>query len=97
MSSPLQGSIPPVRFLLNNLLVKAYERMPQVKWSDSGGQATDTQLDFRKNVVWVWVYAGSQVWKGTRANLVNNYYYDPDAGTSGKKRAIYFCEADSTL
>jgi hypothetical protein len=80
----------------HNLFVKAYERMPQVKWSDSGGQAPEIQLDFRNNVVWDWVYAGSQVWKGTKANLVNNYYHDPDAGDSGKKRAIYFCKAGST-
>jgi pectate lyase len=80
----------------HNLLIKAYERMPQVKWLDSGGKASETQLDFRNNIVWDWVYAGSQVWKGTKANLVNNYYHDPDAGTTGKKRAIYFCEADST-
>jgi hypothetical protein len=42
--------------------VKGYKRLPQVKWSDTDGQATDIQLDFRNNVVWDWVYAGLQVW-----------------------------------
>jgi pectate lyase len=81
--------------LHHNLLIKGDERLPQVKWSDSGAQATDTTVDLRHNLIWNWVYAGSQIWKGTRANLVNNYYHDPDAGENGKKRAIYLCHAGS--
>jgi hypothetical protein len=79
----------------HNLLIKGYERLPQVKYSDSGGQASDTQIDLRNNLIWDWGYAASQIWKGTRANVVANYYYDPGATDSGKKRAIYFCHAGS--
>jgi hypothetical protein len=51
----------------------------------------------RNNVVWDWGYAGTQVWRGVQANVINNYYYDPNAGASGQHRAIYFCKAVATL
>lgn len=79
----------------HNLLIKGYERMPQAKWSDTGAQATDTQLDFRNNIVWDWGYSGTQIWKGTRANIVSNYFHDPNASDGGKRRAIYICHARS--
>ena len=77
----------------HNLFLKGYERLPQVKYADNGRPAPDTQVDLRNNLVWDWGYAGMQIWKGARANLVNNYYYDPNAGENGKKLAIYFCTA----
>lgn len=81
----------------HNVLIKGYQRMPQVKWSNTGGQAPETQIDIRNNLIWDWGSVGSQIWKGTKANLVNNFYYDPDALTeSTKKRAIYFCQPRST-
>jgi len=80
----------------HNLMTKGYERLPQVMWLDSGAQATDTQIDLRNNLMWDWGYAASQIWKGTKANVVNNYYNDPNASDNGKKRAIYFCKAGST-
>ena len=79
----------------HNLIVKGYERMPQVKVEDNGEQATDTQLDFRNNLIWDWGYAATQVWKGARANVVRNYYHDPGASDNSKKRAIYMCHANS--
>ncbi|MGH8067442.1 MAG: hypothetical protein ACRERE_19855 [Candidatus Entotheonellia bacterium] len=37
----------------------------------------------------------TQLWKGTRANVVANYYYTPDGTENTHKRAIYFCHAGS--
>jgi hypothetical protein len=82
--------------LHHNLLTRGYERLPQAMWADDGTQATDTQVDMRNNLVWNWGYAGSQIWKGTKSNLVNNYYHDPNASENGKKRAVYVCHAKST-
>jgi hypothetical protein len=79
----------------HNLLIKGYERLPQAKYSDSGSQASDTQLDFRNNLIWDWRSAATQIWKGTRANVVANYYYTPDGAENSRKRAIYFCHAGS--
>lgn len=80
----------------HNLLIKGYERLPQVKYADDGTQASDTQVDLRNNLIWDWGYAATQVWKGARANVVNNYYYDPSASDNEKKRAIYICKQGST-
>jgi hypothetical protein len=79
----------------HNLIVKGYERMPQVKVDSTGEKATDTQLDMRNNLIWDWGYAATQVWQGARANVVRNYYHDPNASDNGKKRAIYMCHAGS--
>jgi hypothetical protein len=79
----------------HNLLTEAYERLPQVKYSDSGTPATDTQIDLRNNLMWDWATMATTVWKGARANVVGNYYYDPEGGDTGSKRAIYFCNAKS--
>jgi Carbohydrate binding module (family 6) len=74
----------------HNLVIKGYERMPQVK-----SQATDITSDLRNNLMWDWVTMAATVWKGARANIVGNYFYDPDASETSKKRAIYFCNAKS--
>jgi pectate lyase len=79
----------------HNLVVKGYERMPYVSLSSTGERATELQLDMRNNVVWDWGYAGTQVWRGAKANVINNYYYDPNASDNGKRRAIFFCHAGS--
>jgi hypothetical protein len=79
--------------LHHNLIVKGHERMPQIKWSDGGEQAPDTQVDMRNNLIWDWRYAASQIWKGTRANVVGNYYYAPRASELQQRRAILFCHA----
>ena len=79
----------------HNLFIKGAERLPQVKWSDKGEQATETQVDLRNNVIWNWRSVASQIWKGTRANIVANYYYNPNVGGNAQKRAIYFCHAKS--
>ncbi|HXH10130.1 MAG TPA: carbohydrate-binding protein [Alphaproteobacteria bacterium] len=80
----------------HTLLIKGGERMPQVKWSETGEQAPETLLDFRNNVVWNWAFMGTTIWKGTRANIVGNYYHDPDASSSGHRRGLYVCTARST-
>jgi hypothetical protein len=79
----------------HNLFIRGYERLPQVKYSDNGTQATETQVDLRNNLMWDWGTMATTVWKGALANVVGNYYHDPDAGDTGKKRAIYFCNAKS--
>jgi hypothetical protein len=79
----------------HNLLIKGYERLPQAKYSDSGTQASDTQLDLRNNLIWEWRSVATQLWKGTRANVVANYYHTPDGTENTHKRAIYFCHAGS--
>jgi pectate lyase len=81
--------------LHHNLMIMGYERLPQVKYSNSGAQASEIQVDLRNNLMWDWVSMATTVWKGARANVVGNYYYDPEAGENGKKRAIYFCNAKS--
>ena len=81
----------------HNLVVKGYERMPYVSLSSTGERATELQLDMRNNVIWDWVSMGTQVWRGAMANVINNYYYDPDAGDRAKHLAIYFCKAAATL
>jgi Carbohydrate binding module (family 6) len=73
--------------------VRGYERMPYVSLSSTGERATELQLDMRNNVIWDWGYAGTQVWRGAMANVINNYYDDPNASDHGKRRAIYFCKA----
>jgi pectate lyase len=79
----------------HNLFIKGYERLPQARYSESGTQASDTQLDMRNNIILDWGYAATQIWKGTRANIVGNYYYDQGATDGAKKRAIYLCHAKS--
>jgi pectate lyase len=91
----LIASAPKRISLHHNLLIKGYERLPQVKYSDSGGQASDIELDLRNNLIWDWGYAATQIWKGARANVIANYYYDPGASDGGKKRAIFLCHANS--
>jgi pectate lyase len=81
--------------LHHNLLIKGYERLPQVKYSDSGVQAIDTQIDLRNNLIWEWQSVATQIWKGTRANVVANYYYTPNGTENTQKHAIYFCHAGS--
>ncbi len=82
--------------LHQTLLINGGERMPQVKWSETGEQAPETMLDFRNNVVWNWAFMGTTIWKGARANIVGNYYHDPDASSSGHRRGLYVCTARST-
>jgi len=82
--------------LHQTLLINGGERMPQVKWSERGEQAPETLLDFRNNVVWNWAFMGTTIWKGARANIVGNYYHDPDASSSGHRRGLYVCTARST-
>jgi hypothetical protein len=75
--------------LHHNLLMEGNARMPQVKWSDRGEQAPELTVDMRNNVVINWHGSGTQVWKGARANIVNNYY---DTSVPGRQaRAIVFC------
>jgi pectate lyase len=81
----------------HNLIVKGHQRMPYVTLSSTGERATELQLDMRNNVIWDWVSMGTQVWRGAMANVINNYYYDPDAGDRAKHLAIYFCKAAATL
>ena len=81
--------------LHHNLLITGYDHLPQVKYSDSGAQASDTQLDLRNNLIWNWGYAATHVWKGAWVNVVRNYYHDPGASDKSKKRAIYLCSAKS--
>jgi hypothetical protein len=81
--------------LHHNLLIKGYERLPQVKYSDSGVQAIDTQIDLRNNLIWEWQSVATQIWKGTRANVVANYYYTPNGAENTQKHAIYFCHVGS--
>ena len=35
----------------HNLMIKGYERMPQMTYSDSGVRARDTQIDLRNNLM----------------------------------------------
>jgi hypothetical protein len=79
----------------HNLVMKGYERMPYVQNSEDGRPATETQLDLRNNLMWDWGYAGTQVWKGARANIVGNYYHSPTSAEMGRRRAIYMCHAGS--
>ena len=79
----------------HNLVVKGHQRMPHVALNTTGEQASELQMDMRNNVVWDWVSMGTQVWRGAKANVINNYYYDPNAWDNGKRRAIYFCHAKS--
>lgn len=79
----------------HNLFIGGSERMPQVKWSETGEESPDTLLDFRNNLVWNWRNAGTQVWKGAKANVVANYYYAPNAWEARQRRAIFFCHAGS--
>jgi pectate lyase len=81
--------------LHHNLVIKGHERLPQIKWSDRGEQAPDTQADMRNNLFWDWSSAGSQIWKGTKANVVANYYYSPKASETSQQRAIFMCHAGS--
>ncbi|MGH8055840.1 MAG: hypothetical protein ACREOH_01190, partial [Candidatus Entotheonellia bacterium] len=80
----------------HNLLMKANERLPQVKFSEVGVQAPDVQIDLRNNLIWDWSSTATRIWKGAKANVVNNYYYAPNASPLGQRRAIYFCHAGST-
>jgi hypothetical protein len=77
----------------HRLLIKGYERLPQVLWSLSGAQTPETRIDFRNNLIWEWRSVATQLWKGTRANVVANYYYTPGGTENTHKHAIYFCHA----
>jgi pectate lyase len=55
--------------------VNSLTRNPQVAVDDEGSPATDLVADVRNNVVTGWgIGYGTLVWKGARANVVNNYY-----------------------
>jgi pectate lyase len=81
--------------LHHNLVMNGSERMPQVKWSDTGEQAPEVMADMTNNLIVGWGFAANQIWKGAKANVVNNYYHHTSASDSGQKRAIYFCEERS--
>jgi pectate lyase len=81
--------------LHHNLFIKGYERLPQIKWSDRGVQAAETQTDMRNNLFWDWHFAASQIWKGAKANVVANYYHSPNASEASQRRAIFMCHAGS--
>jgi pectate lyase len=79
----------------HNLIIKGTERMPQLMWSHDGDQAPDTQVDLRNNLLWDWKNMATHVWKGTRANIVGNYYYSPNSSEVARRRAIFMCHQGS--
>jgi hypothetical protein len=65
----------PARVTLHhNLFVDNGSRNPQARIDDAGGQARQTTLDMRNNVIANWVGYGTLVWEGAWANVVANYY-----------------------
>lgn len=80
--------------LHHNAFIKAYERMPKIVYSETGQKANETHVDFSNNLIWDWGWAATYVYKGTRSNVVGNYYYDPNASSNGQKRGIWSCKRD---
>jgi hypothetical protein len=80
--------------LHHNLIHDGYERLPKVVYSNGSGQSPGTQVDMRNNILWDWSSYGTMLWGGTRANVVGNYYYDPNADAAGQKRAISTCSSN---
>lgn len=62
--------------LFHNAFVLGNQRNPQARQDDINGQATDTTIDMRNNVVTDWVNHGTLCWVGARCNIVTNYYED---------------------
>lgn len=88
--SPETGRLSARVTLHHNLFVKGQERMPQVKASPDGKEAPELQLDMRNNLIWDWGVVASQVWKGAKANVIGNYYFDPDGTLRRQRGAIHF-------
>jgi pectate lyase len=80
----------------HNLIMEGSSRMPKVAWSRTGEQAPELMLDMRNNLIWDWLGSATQILQGAKANVVDNYYYNPGAKTKSQKRAIYFCHEGST-
>jgi hypothetical protein len=85
----------------HNLFIKASRRNPWVDY-DEVAEAPEIQADVRNNLMWD-VSGGSSnhgtvVFKGGKANIVNNYYKAVDGlDEDGQKRVIVVCkESDIT-
>jgi pectate lyase len=75
----------------HNLFIASEDRSPDAAYDYSGAAASDLTLDFRNNLVWDWGGgAGAHIQYGSRANVVNNYFYSPN-GDNGD--ALVVCRA----
>jgi pectate lyase len=63
----------------HNLFIGAEDRNPLMGYDYSGMAAGALTLDFWNNLVWNWDGgSGSRIAFGSKANIVNNYYYTPN-------------------
>lgn len=77
----------------HNLWIASRQRNPQASYSDSGALDPNTTLDFRNNFVYDWRGGlGTRIRRGSRANVVNNYYSGSD-----KDDALIICKPGSTV
>jgi hypothetical protein len=80
----------PARVTLHhNLFVGANQRSPQVRIDDVNGQATDTTVDMRNNVIAEWRDGnGTKIWTGVRGNVVDNFYVSRCSTPAVQGRAL---------
>jgi pectate lyase len=60
--------------LHHNLFLSSDTRHPQIDNDDAWTLATDTTVDFRNNLIWDFGSIATRVSKGSRVNVVGNYY-----------------------
>lgn len=73
----------------HNIYANATIRNPHIEMGDGIQAGTRLQVDMRNNIVWESNAAGTEVYAGAWANIVNNFYQAPSATASRQQnRAI---------
>ena len=67
----------------HNLFIGSTDRSPLLGYDYSGAASGDLDLDFWNNLVWDWGGgSGMRVAYGSKANVMNNYFYAPGGTTA---------------
>jgi pectate lyase len=62
----------------HNLFIESTDRNPNIAYDYASATGSNVTMDFRNNLVWNWSGGvGARVHYGSKANLVNNYFYAP--------------------
>src|SRR5256885_5871710 len=75
----------------HNLFIGSTDRSPLLGYDYTGVVSSDLDLDFSNNLVWDWGGgSGMRVAYGSKANVMNNYFYAP-GGDNGD--ALIVCSS----